>query len=371
MVMRRITTVGAVTAGVITAHTAFNLTQLRRPNVVCPPLGERVSVLIPARNEAASIAAAVASVLVQAGVPDLEILVLDDNSTDDTAALVEAIADQRVRVIRGIDNPPPGWLGKAWACQRLADQATGSVLVFMDADVELAHDAIRACVGELRARGFAMVSPYPHQVAEGWLERLVQPLVSWSWCAFLPLGVAETSTRPSLSAANGQLLVVDAVAYRKIAGHAVVADDVLEDIALMRAFKVAGLRACTMDGSAIATCRMYESTDQVVDGYAKSLWSAFGTPAGSIAANAFLLTTYLVPALAAVTARSRRTRAIGLAGYAAGVTSRVLVARRTGSRVWPDSAAHPGSISMFVALSVISWSRHRRGANQWKGRSLP
>jgi hypothetical protein len=371
MVMRRLTLAGSALAGALAVHTAMNLRHLRTPEVTTPPVSERVSVLIPARDEASTIAAAVSSVLAQRGMPDLEVLVLDDHSSDGTAAAVEAIAAAQVRLMSSADEPPAGWLGKPWAAQRLANQASGSVLVFMDADVQLEPDALRACIGELRARDFGMVAPYPRQVAEGWLERLVQPLVTWSWCAFLPLGVAERSLRPSLSAANGQLLVVDADAYRAIGGHASVAGVVLEDIALMRALKASGVHACTMDGSTIAACRMYETPGQVVDGYAKSLWSAFGGPAGSIAVTALLLTAAVVPAAGALTGRRRSTRLIGLAGYAAGVASRVQVARRTNARVWPDSAAHPASIAAFAALSAVSWARHARGSNSWKGRALP
>ena len=370
MVMKRLTTIGSLSAIAIAAHTAVNLNALRKPNVIAPPIAERVSVLIPARNEAGNILRAVSSVLASRGVPDLEVLVLDDGSTDETAVIVSGIDDPRVRLITGTEEPPAGWLGTPWACRRLSLQACGSVLVFVDADVELSPDAIRASVGELRARGFAMVSPYPLQIAESWLERLVQPIVTWSWCAFLPLDWSQRSTRPSLSAANGQFLVIDADAYEAIDGHSAVAAEVLEDIALMRALKSSGELTCTMDGSAIATCRMYANTDEVVDGYAKSLWAGFGGPVGSLGINLFLLAAYVVPPVAAISARSTRTRAMGTLGYAAGVASRALVAHRTGARVWPDSAAHPASILSFSALSAVSWSRHVRGTNSWKGRSL-
>jgi len=370
MVMKRITTLGSLTAGALAIHTAFNLANLRKPNPVSPPVLEKVSVLIPARNEESNIERCIVSVLASLGVPSLEVLVLDDGSTDRTAEIVNSITDPRVRLIRGTEEPPAGWLGKPWACARLAAEATGTALVFVDADVELSPDAIRACVGELRAHNFALISPYPMQVAQGWLERLVQPMVTWSWCAFLPLEWSQRSTRPSLSAANGQLLVVDSAAYRGISGHEAVASEVLEDIALMRALKSSGSLTCTMDGSAIATCRMYSTTNEVIDGYAKSLWAGFGGPVGSIGVNLLLLSTFVVPPLAAVVARSPRTRAMGTAGYLAGVTSRALVARRTGARVWPDSAMHPASITAFSALSAISWSRHLKGKNTWKGRSL-
>ena len=368
---RAATVVGSMLAVGIAAHTAVNLRSLRRPDPQSPSVAERVSILVPARNEERTIERTVRSLLAQQGLDDLEVLVLDDGSTDLTASILGAITDPRLRVITGADeSPPDGWLGKPWACARLAEQATGSVLVFADADVDFEPDAVRAAVNELRSGGFALIAPYPRQLAETWLERLVQPLVVWSWAATMPLGWAERSTRPSLSAANGQFLVFDAAAYRDMAGHAAVRDVVLEDIGLMRALKRHGARTATVDGSHLATCRMYDGTAAVVDGYAKSLWSAFNGPAGSIGANAMLTSAFVIPAIAMVAARDRRTRAIGAVGYAAGVASRAMVATRTGERVLPDVAAQPASIAAFGVLTAISWSRHLRGTNRWKGRTL-
>ena len=370
MVMRRITTLGSLAAVGIAVHTAINLERLRRPSVQVPPVDEPVSVLIPARNEERVIRRALASVLAQAGVSNMEVLVLDDNSSDATAAIVADVTDARVRLISSDQEPPAAWLGKPWACSRLAEQASGTALVFIDADVQLAPDAIRASVRALRAHAFDLASPYPRQLASNWLARLTQPLVSWSWCALLPLQWAELSTRPSLAAANGQFLVMDADAYRAVGGHQSVAGEVLEDLALMRAFKAAGLRTCTMDGSALASCEMYETVDETISGYTKSLWAAFGSPLGAAGVNVLLFAVAIAPALAAVSARSPRVRAIGSVGYAAGVFSRVMVARRMGTRVWPESALHPLSVAAFIALNAVSWRRHRLGTALWKGRTV-
>ncbi len=377
-----VVTAGSALACGLAVHTFVNLKYLRRPQRPATTVDESVTVLIPARDEAAHIGATVQSALAQAGLRDLEVIVLDDGSSDDTAAIVTGLIDEasaapgtdagvRLRLVHGGTEPvPAGWLGKPWACARLADQASGSVLAFVDADVLLEPDAVAALVSLLREHEFALVAPYPRQLADGWLERLVQPLVTWSWVATLPLRWAETSSRPSLSAANGQLIVLDAVAYRSVGGHAAVRGDVIEDVALMRALKRRGLRTATVDGSQLATCRMYDGSAAVVAGYSKSLWSAFGGPAGSVGVNALLLTAYVVPAAALVAAPSGRLRAVGAIGYAAGVASRMLVARRTGEPTLPDAFAHPASIVSFTALNVISWWRHTRGRNTWKGRQV-
>jgi cellulose synthase/poly-beta-1,6-N-acetylglucosamine synthase-like glycosyltransferase len=372
-ISRALVAAGSLGAVGIAAHTAINLQFLRTPPARPAELAESVDVLIPARNEEAHIERSVRSVLAQVGAPALRVLVLDDGSTDNTAAIVRSLADvdSRVVLLSGVDvAPPTGWLGKPWACARLAERADATVVAFVDADVELLPHAIAATVQTLREGDFALVAPYPFQISESWLERLIQPLVTWSWAATMPLRWAENSTRPSLSAANGQLLVLDSAAYRSIGGHGAVRADVLEDIGLMRALKSAGRRTATVDGSKLARCRMYSGRTEVVDGYAKSLWSAFNGPVGSAAACSALAVTLVLPAVAAVAARDRGTRAIGLAGYVAGVMSRGLVARRTGERLLPDVLAQPVAIAAFVALNVESWRRHVRGTNTWKGRAV-
>lgn len=370
MVMRRIVTAGTFTAVGIAAHTAFNLRELRRPAPVSTDLGEPVSVIIPARNEIAHIEATVRSVLAQHGVPNLQVIVLDDGSTDGTAEVLASIDDPRLLVISMPDAElPQGWLGKPYACYRASTMATGEILVFVDADVLLEPEAVASTVEHLIREGMSLVSPYPRQLAGSWLEQLVQPLVTWSWAATMPLGWARRSQRPSLSAANGQFIVMTASAYRRLDGHAAVKGDVIEDVALMRAVKRDGGLTETMDGSQIAQCRMYEGTSAVVDGYSKSLWAAFNGPVGSVAVNTLLIGAFVVPALGMVASRDRTTRRIGTIGYSAGVLSRTLVAQRTGESL-RDAAAHPLSIAAFTALNVISWRRHLRGTASWKGRAV-
>ncbi len=374
-VVRRLLPWLALGATALTVHTAWNLRRLRSPSADETDVTEQVAVLIPARDEEQHIGSTIASVQSQRRVTDLSIHVLDDGSTDHTAAIAESLAehDSRIHVHRQPDEPPPpGWLGKNYACARLADVAeitVADILVFVDADVRLEPLALASLIRELRSGGFALVAPYPRQESVGWLERLVQPLLVWSWATTVPLAVAERQQWASMSVANGQLMVFDAPAYRSIGGHAAVRGEVIEDVELMRAVRLAGLRAVTLDGSRLATCRMYESPQDLIDGYTKSAWKAFGGLAGSLVINSGLVAVYVVPALAAVLGRGS-TRAWGFAGYAAGVGGRFLVARRTGERTFPDTLTHPASIMVFVAINTMSWWRHLTGTAQWKGRQL-
>jgi len=366
-VARALVAAGSTGALVATLHTAINARRLRTPPLDPPPVGEPVSVLLPLRDEAARVEPCLRSLLAQRGVRDLEILVLDDGSTDGTAGVVRRIAgaDARVRLLAG--RPlAAGWLGKPHACAQLAAAARPRVLVFVDADVVLAPEAVAAGVALLRWEGLDLLSPYPRQVAVTPAERLVQPLLQWSWLTFLPLGAAERSPRPSLAAANGQFLLVNAAAYRRAGGHAAVRGEVLDDIALLRAVKHAGGRGGVADGSRVAACRMYAGWPGLRDGYAKSLWAAFGSPARAGGVVGLLALLYVVPALGAL-AGSR----VGLVGYAAGVAGRLLAARRTGGRGLPDALAHPASVAVAGWLVVESWRRQRAGTLTWKGRLLP
>jgi hypothetical protein len=359
---------GSLGALALTAHTAMNLRALREPQNEPAEISERVSVLLPVRDEAARVAPCLESLLEQIRVPNLEILVIDDGSSDDTVEVLRTVTagDPRVRLLTA-GQPPAGWLGKPHACQELADAATGSVLVFVDADVRLAPHALAAAVGLLRASDLQLVSPYPRQIALGATERLVQPLLQWSWLTTLPLRRAERSNRPSLSAANGQFLVVDAEAYRRSGGHAAaqVRAAVLDDVALLRAVKAVGGHGGVVDGTTLATCRMYESWPQLRDGYTKSLWSAFGSRAGAGAVVAGLGVIYVIPPVAALGGSLT-----GLGGYLAAVLGRYMVAERTAGRSLPDSLAHPASIAVFGWLTARSVAARRRGELVWRGRRL-
>jgi hypothetical protein len=357
---------GSALAAAGALHELVNQRGLRVPPSDPPPVSEPVSVLVPARDEAHRIAPTLRGLLLQRGLDDLEILVLDDGSTDGTSGVVAATAagDPRVKVLTG-SPPRPGVPGKPHACAQLAAAARGRVLVFVDADVLLAPTAVAAAVTLLREARLDLVSPFPRQLADSVATRLVQPLLPWSWLVTLPLRRAERSPRPALSAANGQFLVVDTAALHRAGGFAGVAGEVLDDLALVRAVKRTGGRGGVVDGSRIAECRMYEGWADLSGGYRKSLWAAFGPAPASAAVAALLTLAYVVPAVGAL-GGSR----VGLAGYGAGVLSRVVAAARTGGRVWPDPLAHPLSVAAVLTLLARSWHGHRRGTLEWKGRRL-
>ncbi|MGI8576236.1 MAG: glycosyltransferase family 2 protein [Egibacteraceae bacterium] len=376
--MRRAVTSAATVASLLALHLVVNLRWLRRAAAPALELlhagngAPTVSVLVPARDEAERIGDCVRSVLDQRGV-SFELLVLDDGSSDGTAIVARAAGrgDERLRILAG--RPlPSGWLGKPHACAQLAEHARGAVFVFCDADVVLVPGGLAATIALLDSSGLQLVSPYPRQLADGLWPRLVQPLLQWSWLTFLPLGLAEQMAAPSLVAANGQLLACDAAAYIEVGGHAAVRGAVLEDIALAQAFKRAGRRATVAEGSRIAVCRMYADGRALRDGYAKSLWAAFGSPIAASAVSALLVWLYVLPpaaALAGWLTGRRRLAETGALGYLAAVAGRIVSARETGGRA-SDAWAHPFSVLALVALVARSLREHRRGTLRWRGRPV-
>ncbi|GLZ59955.1 MULTISPECIES: glycosyltransferase [Micromonospora] len=366
-----------IAVAALTGHTWLNAARwLRRPTDRPDAVDEPVAVLLPLRDEATRVTPCLRALLAQRGVPGLRIVVLDDGSTDGTADVVRAVVgdDPRVTLLSGV-APPPGWLGKPHACWQLATRADpdATALVFVDADVVLAPHAVAAAVTELRAARATLLSPYPRIVVATAADRLVQPLLQWLWLTFLPLRAMERSPRPSLAAAGGQFLVVDRAGYTAAGGHAAVADKILEDVELGRAVKRAGGRIALADGSRLATCRMYDDWPQLRDGYSKSLWASFGHPGAAAAVVAALLLLYTAPPLIALTgvvAGAPTVAAVGLVGYVLGVAGRVLTARATGGRWWPDALAHPVSVVVLGWLTLRSYHLRKRRRLTWRGRPV-
>ncbi|MBO0856377.1 MAG: glycosyltransferase, partial [Nocardia sp.] len=241
----------AAIAGIGAASALLNRLTARRLPTGPAAVIEPVVVAVPARDEAARLPDLIADLRAQHGVSRMRVWILDDGSTDGTfPSAVTAIGDDdRFTVVAADSDPAPGWTGKTSACARLAEIAgitadsastPAGVLIFLDADVRLRPTAIAAAVGELRRTGAGLVSPWPYQRAGTLAEALIQPLLCWTWSSTLPVRLADRGTRPSMAVACGQFLTFDAAAYRAAGGHAAVAGQITEDLALARAVRRTG-----------------------------------------------------------------------------------------------------------------------------------
>ncbi len=321
-----------------------------------------VSILIPARDEAQVIGDTVRALLSQT-YPNLELIVLDDQSTDGTAAVARtAAAGSDVLRVQTGQPLPAGWLGKNWACQQLAEAATGDLLLFTDADVGWRSDGVAAVVAGLDAMQADLLTVWPTQETVTWSERLVVPLMALAILGYLPLLAVHSLSWPLFAAANGQCLCFRRTIYEAIGGHAAVAGEVVEDVALARRVKAAGGRLRMSDGNERVGCRMYDGWPEVRDGFAKNILSGHaGSVLFLLLSTAFHWLVFLLPwPLMLVDWR------FGLVA-AAGVAIRAATAAFTHQRVM-DALLMPVSVVLMTLIAgrAIWW--HWRGGPVWKGR---
>ena len=320
-----------------------------------------VSILVPMRDEERNVDEVISSLLASTHLAQSELVVLDDHSTDSTAALLEKYPD--ITVHSGIDLPAD-WLGKNFACHQLVTHSSGEYLVFVDADVRLAPNAIAASISCMNSLGWEFISPYPRQKAETFLERLIQPLLQWSWLSSVPLRFAERGKFPSMIIANGQFMIIKRNAYIQSGGHKAIRGEVLDDLELARLLTKSGFTGGVADGSEVAACRMYQSGAELTAGYTKSLWRAFGSASGSLLTSAYLFATGVLPLILALSG----FRAAWI-GYFLVVISRYVSSLRTRSN--PSAALlHPLSILSLIALIAWSWQKKLTHQLVWRGRSV-
>ncbi|MEM1211164.1 MAG: glycosyltransferase family 2 protein [Planctomycetota bacterium] len=256
-----------------------------------------VSVLIPARDEAEAIGPAVRSVLANTGV-ELEVVVLDDESTDGTAAVVRGLMaeDDRVRLERST-KLPEGWCGKQHACYRLAGLAKHEVLCWIDADVRLEPWALSAMAAELERGGADLISGFPRQRTDTLAERLIVHLIPLVLLCYLPLWMMRRKGDVGFGAGCGQLFMAKAEAYRKSGGHSheMVRGSLHDGVTLPRAMRSAGFKTDLFDAVDLASCKMYTGWGQVWRGFAKNATEGMATPVGLPAWTVLLLGGHVLP----------------------------------------------------------------------------
>jgi glycosyltransferase involved in cell wall biosynthesis len=264
------------------------------------PADVKVAVLIPARNEEHNIGACVESVLASRGA-EIEVLVLDDASTDDTAEVVREVAlrDARVRLVASRDLPE-GWNGKQHACWVLAQQTTAPLLLFLDADVRIMPGTVMRCVSEMQSRKVALLSGFPRQIMGGWNQRMLLPLIHFVLLGLLPMGRMRKTTKVAYAAGCGQFFLAEREAYFACGGHAAIRDTRHDGIRLPQVFRRHGLRTDLVDLTELAEVRMYDSAGAVWMGLAKNATEGLGAPKRIVPVTILLLTGQVLPAIAAL-----------------------------------------------------------------------
>jgi glycosyltransferase involved in cell wall biosynthesis len=334
----------------------------------------RVSAIVPARNEQAVIAACVGSLAVQQEFA--EILVVDDQSSDRTAEIVRSLSAQypNVRLLTATELPP-GWVGKNNAVWVGAREARGEWLLFTDADAVHAPDSAAKALSVAAENGAALVSFSPEQVMQTWYERAVIPYVFTRLNSLFRFADVNDPGK-SAAAANGQFILICRDAYESVGGHASIAGDVLEDVALAARVKAAGYRIWFGSGKGIVRVRMYRSFAAIWEGWKKNLYSLMGgTPKDVKAEVARALLPILLVLLAAVTFGGI-TNSLLLAATVLGMGVLGILIAYDAELESSGFSSHqlvygiPGRI-LFAGLLWASYRSHLSGRLEWKGRAYP
>ncbi len=316
-----------------------------------------ISVLVPARNEEKNISTCLESILNSQTCVG-EILVYDDHSVDNTAALVRAFAerDRRVRLLRP-EPLPPDWCGKNFACSKLAAAAQHGWLLFLDADTRLSTGAVPAILGEAIARRLTLLSCWPGFALVNFSERALMPMLNFVVFTVFPTLLSLVRNQPSLGLAHGACLLIHRATYERLGGHGAVYNQIFEDTRLAQWWRENDERSLCLDGQDVVKVRMYANFPEIWRGFQKNFFPAFRHESVFWLFLVFHFTVFLLPFL------TGNWIAAGLI-----IAARLLLAIRF-SQAWWSVLLHPFAEFLLLGLGISSWWHCRSGKGvAWKGR---
>lgn len=328
-----------------------------------------VSVIIPARNEAANIGPCLKHVVAQGEVVR-EVWVYDDQSTDGTRDQVAewAARDPRVRIIAG-STLPPGWTGKNHACARAAAQAQAPWLLFLDADARLAPGAVNGLVAAADAHGATFLSAWPGLDLRGFWEQALMPMLNFCVFTLFPAPMAKRRRDEAFGLAHGACLLIDRRTYEAVGGHGAVRHEIFEDTLLARLWRREGHLSLGLDGQRVVRVRMYDSFAAIWRGFQKNAFLAFRNRhmfwLFVLFRAAVFTAPFVILAIGLATAQANWLWAVAPALVLA---ARAALALRFHYALWPI-VLHPLAEVLLIALGLTAWWRCTSGTGvDWKGR---
>lgn len=345
-----------------------------------------VSICIPARNEEDTIERCVNTALKQS-YPDFEVLVFDDGSTDRTGRILEKLQERhphRLTVLKG-STKPDDWLGKPWACHQLSKTASGELLIFADADTWFEPDAIGRVVRSMGHDVIDFLTVWPRQRLETFWEKMIIPLIYYALLSLLPAYYVYRAPRwipsflksrlaPYFAAACGQFLAFKRSAYERIGGHEAVKDEIVEDVALARRIKKSGFRMRMYYGADTVGCRMYNSLNEIKEGFRKNFLAGFGFNLPLfVLAGLLHIIVYVVPYLTLLAGIILGDRILLMLS---GIPVLLILFHRLLISRWFSwnfgyGLLHPVSVLWFQWLAMIVLRDYYTGRRpEWKGRQV-
>lgn len=349
-----------------------------------------VSILIPARDEQAGIARCLRSVLANTGVV-LEVIVLDDDSGDATGEIVQGFVstDSRVRLIRGAPLPA-GWNGKQHACYQLAAAANYDLFLFLDADVRLSTTALQqltrrqaqyAATGSAKGQPIALLSAFPRQETGTFLEKSLIPMMHYILLCYLPFARMRRSTHPAYAAGCGQIFLTDRESYQRSGTHAAIRASRHDGLMLPRIYREQGMLSDCVDGTALATCRMYTNARSVVQGILKNANEGIANARLIVPFSILLGGANLLPVVTLCYAlrRSNDTGGVNDPGgawateYAVGVSVVALALSNLPRWVaaWKFRQSLCGAVFHPLAVAIFLLLQWWAIVNSWCGKTVP
>jgi glycosyltransferase involved in cell wall biosynthesis len=325
---------------------------------------DKVSILVPVRNEEKNIIPLLESLESQ-DYKNIEVIVLDDKSSDNTKNLVEKFIEKRsnFKLVEG-KSLPKEWLGKPWACHQLSEEATGKYFLFIDADVRIRDGAIGNSLRLMKIKYLSLFSLYPNQIMKTSGEKMVVPLINYILLSLLPLRLVFQSHSTAFAAASGQYMMFSAYAYKEFKWHEQVKLKVTEDTEIMRLVKKQLLKGKTYLGSGMVECRMYSGYKDAIEGFSKNLFAGFGYNVLAIASYIFfILFAYLftIPYLTP-----------GIIAFHVGMilVMRICISILSNQNVLFNVVCHPIQLISKVYIAFNSVKGYYLGTTEWKGRRI-
>jgi glycosyltransferase involved in cell wall biosynthesis len=344
--------------------TLFNFISNPKLRRVAKRYHDKVSILIPVRNEEENILFLLESIAVQ-DYADYEVIILDDDSTDKTFEICSKFAAQNPKfsIIKG-EPLPADWLGKNYACHQLAQHATGRYLLFLDADEQIDRGLINSALHRIETNNLALLSLFTDQEMLTLGEKAVVPLMHYLLINLLPIRLVYLSKNPAFAAASGQFMLFDAALYRKHKWHQQVKHKVVEDVEIMKLVKTEGLKGEALLANGMISCRMYTGYKDAVDGFSKNFLAAF-----NYSVIGFLV--YLVVIIGGplmVIATLNLQLIVFMCGII--MLTRSMVSLLSGQSNSLNTFLHPVQMANMAIIGFIAIQKYLTRTTLWKGRRV-
>lgn len=349
-------------------RTIVNLLLVPRLRPRAVPAGETalVSVIVPARDEERAIERTVRAFLAQTW-PALELIVVNDRSTDATGPILARLAaeDRRLVVVDN-EEPPPGWLGKPWALHQGSLRAHGELLLFVDADVIYEPDAVAAAVLHLQERDVPMLTLFPRFVMRGFWEHIVMPILAFFAFTVVPIWLSNRSRARLLAFGGGTGNLIRRADYDAVGGHVPLCSAVVDDVGLARLVRASGRQTIVARAEELVSLRMYEGLGEITRGFTKNAFAVIGrsyVTMGVILVLGFVL--HVLPFGLALTGDL-----LSIASVAVLTLTRVVLFAALGYRLDNALFGHPLMVlAWFGIMARSTWYTGVRKQLLWRGRT--